>query len=264
MFNGFGVCTSVIGHRNILTPEKLTGLKKSGIEYIEISALQTLHFDIHNKRHLESVSKSVKKLGLKIWSVHAPFTPIAMPDRATREEGIELMVETCALRKYFDFDKVVLHPGSDDNNGDRKQELRNLEKSLKVIAKRTGKIKLAVETTSHYAPKSTERLLRVINEFAPEKVGMCIDTGHANLSEDVPEIIRKAGKRIFTVHMQDNDGKTDLHLLPMSGIIKWKEVCKAFNDAGYNGVFMFEAADEKLSLKGNVNKMRSIYNCLNK
>jgi len=259
VFKNYGTCSSVTGHRNLLTPESIKMLGDNGVEYIEISALQTLHFDIHNIRHLESVGRALRKSKLKVWSVHAPFTPFAMEDRPTREEGIELAVETCRLVKYFDFDKIVLHPGSDSLAGDRKRELKNLKDSLKKLVKRTGKMKLALETMGHYTAGTAAELLEVIKEHDPGKVGACVDTGHTALVEDVPLAIQKLKGRIFTVHIQDNDGKKDLHQLPFTGIIDWQKVKNALLESGYDGVFMYECGLAGAAPKEILRQMRLRY-----
>ncbi len=259
MFRGYGTCTSVAGHRNLLTQEIIKELSGSGLEYIEISALQTLHFDIHNKRHLENIGRALRQNKLKVWSVHAPFTPFAMEDKATRQEGIELAVETCSLNKYFEFDKIVLHPGSDTLTGNRIQEMKNLKAALTEIIERTGKIKIALETMGHYTAGTAAELLEVLKGRDPKKAGVCVDTGHTLLVEDVAGAIRKLKGRIFTVHIQDNDGKKDLHRVPFTGIIKWKEVKTALLDSGYDGVFMFECGLPGSGLKETLKQMRLNY-----
>lgn len=259
MFKGIGTCTSIFGHRNLLTPERIKYLKDSGMEYIEISALQTLHFDMHNKRHVESIAKAIKKNKIKVWSFHAPFTPIAMMDEPTRKEGIQLIVEACSLQELFGFEVIVMHQGSDDPKGEKKKEIANFRKSMKEIVKRTGKTKLALETTGHYRPKPSDVLMDVLSDFDDKKVGICVDTGHVRLAEDVAPAIYKFGKRIYSVHIQDNDGRSDLHMLPFSGVIKWNEVFKALKDVGYSGVFMYEGADPGKNTKENMIKMKMVY-----
>jgi len=259
---GYGTCTLVFGHRNLLTQDRIKYLKDNGIEYIEISALQSLHFNIYNKEHIQNISKAVKKYNLKVWSIHAPFCPIAMLDEPSRIEGIKIMIKTYELRKYFNFNLIVMHPGSDDPKGNREKELKNLKKSLKEIVNRTGRIKIALETMGDFP--TSEKLLEVIEDFDREKVGVCIDTGHINQFEDVPSVIKKFKDRIFSVHIHDNNGKKDEHLLPFSGNIDWRRVYSALIYSGYTGVFMYEVCNPNLNVKENLKRMQFIYNKLQK
>jgi sugar phosphate isomerase/epimerase len=52
------------------------------------------------------------------------------------------------------------------------------------------------------------------------------DVGHANLGEGVEAAYNVMKERIRSTHIHDNDGKADMHLLPLAGeggTIDWKE-----------------------------------------
>ena len=76
------------------------------------------------------------------------------------------------------------------------------------------------------------------------KVGICWDTGHANLSEGVDqgESIRAIGEWLKCLHIHDNHGKFDEHILPMMGNINWSEIMRALRDIDYKGDFVYESA----------------------
>ena len=74
---------------------------------------------------------------------------------------------------------------------------------------------------------------------------ICVDTGHTHEAESfwVPapeEMIRILGKDISILHLHDNSGHWDDHLLPGMGNINWSAVFDALDDIGYNGVYNFE------------------------
>ena len=76
---------------------------------------------------------------------------------------------------------------------------------------------------------------------------MCMDTGHTHEAESfwVPspqEVIRFLGKDISILHLHDNTGHWDDHLLPGMGNIKWPAVFDALEEIGYTGVYNFEIA----------------------
>ena len=63
----------------------------------------------------------------------------------------------------------------------------------------------------------------LIDELDSPFVGMCLDTGHCSVFGDDPgEMVRLAGPRLRTLHVHDNNGKSDLHWLPYTGVIKWE------------------------------------------
>lgn len=81
---------------------------------------------------------------------------------------------------------------------------------------------------------------------------ICVDTGHSNKATkfnnnpQVPELIRRLGKNISTLHLNDNNTIFDQHLLPFENregldkTIVWDETIKALKDIGYNGVYNME------------------------
>jgi sugar phosphate isomerase/epimerase len=71
-------------------------------------------------------------------------------------------------------------------------------------------------------------------------VGVVIDTGHRNLSGDPAATLRAVGPHLITLHLHDNHGEADEHLLPGLGAIDWSDVMQALRDIDYGGQFMYE------------------------
>ena len=88
-------------------------------------------------------------------------------------------------------------------------------------------------------------LKEIIRNIGSPYLGICFDSGHANLlaaSSDISirdEII-DAGEYLWTLHIHDNDGSGDQHLPPGDGNIDWGLVIRALREADYKGVFMME------------------------
>lgn len=78
-------------------------------------------------------------------------------------------------------------------------------------------------------------------EYGKEVCGICFDFGHAHLAHcDIPEAIRRVGRRLRVTHVHDNDGRRDRHLPVGEGTIDWKSAAEALKEIGY---------DEELSLE---------------
>lgn len=89
--------------------------------------------------------------------------------------------------------------------------------------------------------------LHQYNRFDTEYKTMCVDTGHTHEAESfwVPppqDMIRILGSDISVLHLHDNNGHYDDHLLPGMGNIEWPAVFEALSDIGYTGVYNFELA----------------------
>lgn len=105
---------------------------------------------------------------------------------------------------------------------------------------------------------NTDTLLELVDSFDPEVVGVCWDTGHGNLTgngrnykrDACPELLpygnqyenlTKVGKRLRALHINDNNGLDDDHMMPYTGTIQWDDVIRALDDIGYEHSFTFEA-----------------------
>jgi sugar phosphate isomerase/epimerase len=69
-----------------------------------------------------------------------------------------------------------------------------------------------------------------------------------NLSEDKDQVrfIKKAGKRLKALHLADNDGTSDQHLMPTAkGQVDFQAVIKALHDVNYDGLYNFEVPGER-------------------
>lgn len=94
---------------------------------------------------------------------------------------------------------------------------------------------------------TADDLLRIIHAINSPNLGICLDTGHLNISEDKDQgaFIRKAGDYLKALHIADNDTTCDQHLMPFGrGTVKFNEVLPALQEIGYNGLFNFEIPGE--------------------
>jgi len=71
-------------------------------------------------------------------------------------------------------------------------------------------------------------------------LGICLDTGHANLIEPPDKYLEKIAPRLTALHVSDNSGDYSSHLPPGEGKIDWKKFASALYASGFKGVFMME------------------------
>jgi sugar phosphate isomerase/epimerase len=97
-----------------------------------------------------------------------------------------------------------------------------------------------------YGEATVAGMLRMISAVGRDDVGICLDTGHANTAGlSVPEFILQAGDKLKALHINDNMGHTDDHILPYGkGTTDWRGVVPALRTIGYDGSFNFEVPGE--------------------
>lgn len=70
------------------------------------------------------------------------------------------------------------------------------------------------------------------------------DTGHGNVQGvNQYDDIMAMGKELRALHIQDNDGKVDAHLMPLMGTVNFDDVIRGLIDAGFSGDFTFEGSN---------------------
>lgn len=70
-------------------------------------------------------------------------------------------------------------------------------------------------------------------------LGICIDVGHAHMVEMEGEpavaFLREFGERLVHLHLADNFGERDEHLVPGDGTVDWRAVAEELGKQGFSG-----------------------------
>ena len=118
-------------------------------------------------------------------------------------------------------------------------------------------IRLALENVGYLLPLAdSQSVCRLVSAISESNVGFCVDSGHAHAyGESVPDLIKRAGTRLFETHFHDNRALgrelpkvvelspptyIDEHLPVGFGTISWLDVIKALWDIDFQGPVTFE------------------------
>lgn len=151
---------------------------------------------------------------------------------------------------------VVLEPETSAGAFDAAQRRRHRDQNaafvrrLLPVAERLG-VGIAMENLPDSGARSRgarrwygavpEELIELVDTFDHPLVGICWDTGHAQLQGlDQGQSLRAIGSRLQALHVQDNDGVSDQHLLPFHGTVDWSAVMAALAAIAYPGAFTYE------------------------
>lgn len=115
-------------------------------------------------------------------------------------------------------------------------------------------LKLCLENLGSVPETHTvERIREFIDAVGSKQLKICLDTGHLHLvngrgeaNQSQAEFIRGAGNDLCAMHVTNNSGGGDDHLMPFSSRIgvDWKEVINALDEIGYTGLFNLEILGE--------------------
>lgn len=197
------------------------------------------------ERKLEQQAETCAKAGIRIRFVHTPFDYPAADDA----EGWERfrLAELRAIGKIRELgaDCGAIHPRTYmKTDYDAEEEHDAAVRFLKPFVEYANSVgaKLALENGRAPGCEAHHKLRRYgcdLDEFlalADEMgLGVCWDTGHANTAMlNQYKAIRKVGKRLLEVHINDNFGNDDQHTAPFCGNVDWKAVASALREIGYS------------------------------
>ena len=150
---------------------------------------------------------------------HAPFaelTPCAI-DPLVRELSMKRYLQAAAIAKKFGINRMVLHGGFIPQVYYPEWFVeKSVEFWRKFLKAAPSGMEFVLENVFEPSP---DLLVRVVAQLEAPNVGLCLDLGHALLT-DVPleKWLDDTMPFLHHVHIHNNDGKTDLHLPPDDGI----------------------------------------------
>lgn len=116
-----------------------------------------------------------------------------------------------------------------------------LVNSLSILAKAAGEegVKLYLETLTSYESNictTLPELCRVLKDVNDDRLyAICDVAAPFSAGEDPADYARMLGERLAHVHLVDNDGKSDIHLIPGEGVMPLGRIVSDLREAGYKG-----------------------------
>lgn len=210
----------------------IAAIGDAGFEYIELWGEVPHAFPGWESQ--KRISDALSSYRMTV-TVHAPFTDL---NPASPFQPVKGAVEK-TLEKFVDFTAslgatiVTVHPGSVHNEGLVEQSVVSSVTTMKKMAKAArGRLRINVENQTkghskyHFPLGSTgESLDLMLAEI--EDLNFTLDTGHAHANGQNPsDLARRFASRLTEVHLSDNTGSSDDHLVPGEGTANLKSLMK--------------------------------------
>ena len=199
------------------------------------------------------IAEGARECGLRI-SAHAPTPDISATDPAARRDAVTTVREYIA-RIGLDMPGVVIAVHPEDhapirNRGDDEARIESCRGSVEELAKEASAVgaRIALENMRHRPDASNrtgmfvDQLSEIVADADPSTVGICFDTGHANISErdDLAAVFERNAARIIHIHYDDNLGVDDSQLPPGEGNIDFDALFHVAANSGYDGMVELE------------------------
>lgn len=197
---------------------------------------------------------------IKITQIHAHYPTYVVGDEERNAYHIKVMERILFVSKFLECPAVVIHPTKTPDRAEERQINLNMcrnmipaaikydvmiciENSLKRINKNV------VQAIWSDAEEANWYIDTLNKEAGKEVFGFCLDTGHSHMvGRDVEMVIEDLGSRLKVLHIHDNNGTEDEHLIPYTqnpgnkgmGQIDWDGVIRALRKINYEGALSFE------------------------
>ena len=199
----------------------------------ELFEMDTAGFE----RTLRGIRRDASNADVEIYQAHGPWrwppqdsTP---EERAERFEKMSRSILGCQILGCPNF---IIHPimpfGDWQDPEPEKLWEMNLEffSRLCDVAKAHDTVICFENMPMTALSLSTpEQILRFVKMIDSPNMRICLDTGHCSVFGQSPaDAVRLFGKEYLrAMHVHDNDGRADRHMLPGEGVIDWEDFGRA-------------------------------------
>ena len=222
-----------------LHPGLLELANRAGAEAVEIFAARQ-HFDYTSREHITELAEWFSENAIAPFSIHAPLFPdremgragapavnVIHPEKARRIDAMDEIKRALETAEHIHFKNLVVHLGEKTDTWSQRT-LEYAETALEhlgAFARPLG-VRVLVENLLN-EPTTPEHLMLILEMGHLDDAGICLDLGHAHITEGVAHALAAMGPRIASVHVHDNHGLKDEHLWPGEGTIDWPATMKA-------------------------------------
>lgn len=97
----------------------------------------------------------------------------------------------------------------------------------------------------HYLGDNPGDFEYIFSKLPSENIKLCLDTGHANISNSIQKYFDNFSEKIIAVHFHDNLGNDDQHLPVGDGNIDWAKFASEILKIKFNGPLISECKNLK-------------------
>jgi sugar phosphate isomerase/epimerase len=204
--------------------------------------------------HLDALADSglfvaCAALGKGLPEGHTLDAPAVTPRRAALETVERQIADAARLGATYGY----LVPGRDATP----EGLARFTEACRLLADYAGRrmVRLCVEHVPGTALPTAAAALAWLEQVGHANLALLLDVGHCLLSGEAPAgVVRQAGPRLGYVHLDDNDGVSDLHWPLLTGRLTRAMLAAtvaALRETGYSGGLALElrAADSEAALR---------------
>jgi protein FrlC len=227
-----------------------------------------------NKMRLKNLLSIIQDKGLTVPSFMPAFFryphSLSNPNKIIRQDSLEYMricIENAAILRA---QSILIVPGRSLHGQPHNEAWQRLVESTQTVCEYAQPygITPVIEPVNTWVSDLINTAAdadRLIQQAGFDNLGITLDTGHVHLSgESFTEAMAIVGKRIFQIHVNDNDGKSQQNRVLGEGTFDFDTFKKNLKDICYQGFLTNEIgweytlAPEKAA-KSALSRMQNIF-----
>ncbi len=198
---------------------------------------------LYSKHEVEQIARWLDAFGLRLLDLHASCgreKRWTSPKTYERLAGCELVENRIDMTARLGADVIIMHIGERPEDEAAADALwdrlrRSLDRLEPYARKRS--VRIAVENMGR---DDFALIERVFAAYGPDYVGLCYDSGHGNMGGEGLAHLEAVKHRLLSVHLHDNDGSGDQHLLPFDGSVDWERLTDLLASSSYEKCLSLE------------------------
>lgn len=232
----------------------LEGMHETGFKHIDMSMYGIIYKNSPWlskgdgwKKEVEDCLKAAEKYGYDFCQAHSPdgnhFENCEARDNlilATKRS-----IEACGM---LGIPHTVFHAQGVSGGTEEDFIKKNIE-FLKIFQEDAERfnVNILIENSAYlwnpeYYLRTGEEIREFVEKAHMPRLHICWDIGHGNVQgcNQYDDIVAM-GEELHALHVQDNYGNADSHVMPLAGTTNFDKVIKGLLKIGYRGDFTFEA-----------------------
>lgn len=267
----FGIVTDCFGGK-IPIEKAIELLSEIGFSDLEIAGGQLVK-DMQKPplpgriaKRVKSLSKQLTDSGMTAWQFHGPYgsCDLVAGSEKTRLKNVDAYKRWIDIAEAVAARNLIIHIGGRNDLCPGKEPEEIFEKNAASLSALAGysknmTVKLAIENLvsgNIDLPDVFNRvgyrisdLKKLIDMVASDKLVICLDTGHANVSNlDIVSAVKECGRLLAATHIQESNHLYDMHMFPFSlrqskSGMDWFRIFDAFKTIKYPYPLIGECAN---------------------
>jgi len=233
--------------------EAVTRIVEAGYQGIEVwGGRPHAYRNDLTEAELKDIRSLIEDKGVEVSAfIPAQFrypTSLVNPKEKIRKDSINYIKESFNTAIALGTHKVTACPGHTLYGQSLEDAWQLLKESLEALLEHAQKYGITLLLEPAHRMESdlvitVDDALRIIKEIKNNRIGIVLDTGHAVVNkESLKDCVRKLNKSkfIFHVHIDDNNGLMDEHLIPGQGRINFIPFLRELKKVNYQGFLTVE------------------------